>query len=223
MLSQFTPALRERFGIEVIVSDGGSTDGTQEIARSAGARLVEHAEARRQTIAEGRNAGAAAAQGAVMIFVNADTRFASPSHFFEAVGACMHDSRCQAIAFPVTVFPEERRLSDRIFHFVHNGYFHFLNVIGVGMGRGECQVIRASAFRRVRGYDAAYTAGEDFDLYRRLRRLGPIPFLNDCMVYESPRRYRKYGYLRVVWDWFRNAISVMFARKSVSDEWEQVR
>ena len=222
-LAQFERHLRDEHGVEVIVSDGGSTDGTLEVAHAAADSVVEHAGPTRQNIAQGRNAGAKIARGDVLIFVNADTRFAAPDGFFTAIGARMADPRCNAIAFPVTVFPEERRLGDILFHTVHNAYFHFLNVIGVGMGRGECHVVRRTSFERIRGYDAAFTAGEDFDLYRRLRRLGPIPFLGSCMVYESPRRYRKYGYPRVVWDWFRNAISVMFAKKSVSDVWEQVR
>lgn len=221
-LGQFV-ALRGVFNLEVIVSDGGSTDGTLSVAAELADTVVQHTDAARQNIAQGRNAGAAVARGAILVFVNADTRFALPEHFFTAVGASMSNAACQAIAFPVTVFPEERRPADRAFHAVHNAYFHLLNVIGVGMGRGECHVVRRTAFEGVRGYDPAFTAGEDFDLYRRLRRLGPIPFLTDCMVYESPRRYRKYGYPRVVWDWFRNAISVMLARKSVSDVWEQVR
>jgi GT2 family glycosyltransferase len=42
------------------------------------------------------------------------------------------------------------------------------------MGRGECHIVRAEPFWRVGGYDERLYAGEDFDLYRRLRRLGRI-------------------------------------------------
>ena len=40
MLRQFTPALRRRHGLEVIVSDGGSVDRTLEIAAECGAPVV---------------------------------------------------------------------------------------------------------------------------------------------------------------------------------------
>lgn len=222
-LSQIDQSLRRQHGIEVIVSDGGSSDGTLDVAEELADTVVRHTGSQRQNIAQGRNAGGAVARGEVLVFINADTRFESREHFFAAIGKAMENDRCNAIAFPVTVFPEERKLADVMFHAVHNKYFHWLNIVGIGMGRGECHVVRRAAFEKIGGYDAAFTAGEDFDLYRRLRRLGPIAFLDDCMIFESPRRYRKYGYPRVVWDWFRNAISVMFAKKSVSDVWEQVR
>ena len=48
----------EALGLEVVVSDGGSTDGTLAIALALADRVVTHRGPRRQTIGEGRNAGA---------------------------------------------------------------------------------------------------------------------------------------------------------------------
>ena len=57
---------------EIIVSDGNSSDDTVEICRRFTDRIVVHDEPRRQTIAEARNAGAAAARGNHLVFVDAD-------------------------------------------------------------------------------------------------------------------------------------------------------
>jgi glycosyltransferase involved in cell wall biosynthesis len=57
--------------IEVIVADDGSTDATAEVARAHGCRTVT-AGARR--IAAARNAGARAARGQVLAFVDADSQ-----------------------------------------------------------------------------------------------------------------------------------------------------
>src|SRR5258708_20294880 len=55
---------------EVIVADDSSTDRTAEIARQHGARVVS---VQHRQISATRNAGARAAQGDLLIFIDADT------------------------------------------------------------------------------------------------------------------------------------------------------
>ncbi|MFL6929941.1 MAG: TIGR04283 family arsenosugar biosynthesis glycosyltransferase [Xanthobacteraceae bacterium] len=61
--------LRQR-GAEVIVVDGGSRDGTVDLARPAADRVIASPRGR----AAQMNAGAALARGAVLLFLHADTR-----------------------------------------------------------------------------------------------------------------------------------------------------
>src|SRR5260370_23437366 len=65
---------------EIIVVDDASTDATPEIAERAGARVVS---IHRRQIAAARNAGARAAQGEYLFFVDADTRI-NQTHVTEA-------------------------------------------------------------------------------------------------------------------------------------------
>lgn len=223
ILAQFPPELLAAKNVELIVSDGGSTDRTLDIAREHGAKVVPHTEARRQTIAEGRNRGAEVAVGDLLVFINADIRISDPERFLREARRLAAEPGVAGLTTVVHVFPEEERRSDRLFHLWHNSYVRFLNLIGEGMGRGECQILTADMLRRVGGYNAAMVAGEDYDLFRRVRKHGRIRMLPGVTVYESPRRFRKYGYLHILWGWSRNALAVIFRNKSSSEEWEAVR
>src|SRR6266498_5974095 len=68
---------------EIIVVDDASTDATPEIAAQVGAKVVP---INRRQIAAARNAGARAAQGEYLFFVDADTRI-NRAHVVEAIGA----------------------------------------------------------------------------------------------------------------------------------------
>lgn len=226
-LAMYDRGLRERFGAELIVSDGGSTDASIAIARRYADVIVQHDEPRRQTIAEGRNRGAEVARGSVIVFINADTVPADTEAFFSVVHAfALRTGRyrkASALACPVNVAPNERRGADSAFHTFYNSYVRFLAVLRIGAGRGECQVVRRDAFEAVGGYRQGLAAGEDFDLFARIGLRARVRFAPELLVYESPRRFRKFGYLRVLYWWTINALSVMLRGRSSSDEWEPVR
>jgi glycosyltransferase involved in cell wall biosynthesis len=75
-LLETVEAARQRYrlgrdAVEVIVADNLSTDSTADIARRGGARVVT---VTKRSIAAARNAGAAAARGDIVAFVDADSR-----------------------------------------------------------------------------------------------------------------------------------------------------
>jgi glycosyltransferase involved in cell wall biosynthesis len=223
LLDQLTDSsLREKYSYEIIVSDGRSIDRTLEIAGNYGV-LTAVSEKEKQNIAEGRNAGAKMASGEVFVFLNADVLLDDAEKFFNYLEKKFIRSSYSALTCKVGVFPDEKIFSDVIFHWIYNNYFRFLNSIGLGMGRGECQVIRKEVFWNAGGYNEELAAGEDFDLFRRVKKTGEIIFADDFCVYESPRRFRKIGYFNVTWSWIKNAFTVIFRNKSISNEWEQIR
>src|SRR5579864_4400015 len=68
---------------EIVVVDDGSTDATARIAEQSGAKVVS---INRRHIAAARNAGAQAAHGDILFFVDADTRINS-KHVDGAIAA----------------------------------------------------------------------------------------------------------------------------------------
>jgi len=223
LLSQFSEELIKKYEIELILSDGRSQDRTVEIAREKVHVVVSHSGNGRQTIAEARNLGAHRSSGEVLFFINADVRIEDVSRYLREMLDVLQRPGVVAATCPVRVYPEEETLVDCIYHCLHNFHVRALNAIGFGTGRGECQVVQRRAFFEVGGYDEKLAAGEDFDLYRKLARLGSIRYVSSVKVFESPRRYRKFGYLRVWLFWLLNALSIIFRRKSFSEEWEPVR
>lgn len=223
----FTSDFKKKYNLEVIVSDGGSSDLTLDIARTFADIIVEHEYPWRQTIAEGRNNGAKVANGRVFVFINADSIPQNPDFFFNFIRRWGNEkgkySKYKALATYVMSFPDETSLKDRIFYKLHNSYVKLLNLMGFGMGRGECQIIKREIFEIVDGYNPKIAAGEDFELYRRISKIAKIGFAEELKIFESPRRFRKYGYFKVVISWFLNSLSVLFCGKSIAKEWEAVR
>lgn len=226
-LSLYTKELRDKFGFELIVSDGGSTDNTLTIAKEYADKIAYHKTKERQNISQGRNRGAELANSDYLVFINADAEPKDLEQFFNLIidftlGNGKY-AKYDAIATYVTSFPDQTFLKDKLFYAFFNFYFSFLLKIGLGMGRGECQILKKSTFDNLGGYNENIFAGEDFDLYRRVNLDGKVVFAHDIIIYESPRRFRKYGYLRTILLWFVNSISVWAIGKSISKEWEAVR
>ena len=167
--------------------------------------------------------GADAARGALFVFISADVIIAEPDLFFTTM--CREASRDHVAAATcnVRIPPSEETTKDVLYHRFFNWYFRMLNTIGMGMGRGECHVVRAETFRAAGGYNEALAAGEDYELFLRLHRVGSIAFVRSLTVYESPRRYRRYGYLRITTLWLLNGLGVLFFNRSLVTEWKPVR
>ena len=215
--------LRNENDYEIIISDGGSKDCTIKIAMEFADIVKVHSSNLQQNIAEGRNVGAKYANGEIFIFFNGDILLRDPFKFFNFINQKFINSDYIAMTCFVKIFPEEEKISDRIFHSIYNSYFWTLNYLGVGMGRGECQIIKREIFEKLEGFNQDLAAGEDFDLFKRIRKHGKILYTNKINVYESPRRFRKFGYMNVTWSWIKNSISVIVKNKSISKVWEQVR
>lgn len=224
LLDNLSIIAKNKSSVEIIIADGGSSDTSIKICENRVDKIIDLSREVVNNIASGRNAGAWAASGEILVFCNADVLFASPEALMAVIDDMFKSNKnLIAIAAWVETFPEEEKLIDRLFHVFYNHYFRLLNSLKLGMGRGECIIVRRSDFGKIGGFNQELPAGEDFDLFNRLIKLGNVEYSNKIKVYESPRRFRKLGYLKVTSIWTLNALSIMFRNRSISKEWKQVR
>ncbi len=220
-LRQFLPYKR-KFALEIIVADARSTDATVRIARKLADRVI--VEKKRSNIPTGRNLGAFAANGELIIELDADSRIGDPDLFFRTVQKIFRSPQIVAAMPRLRIYPEEERFEDRFFHRLINGAISFANHFGSFLSKGECQIFRKSAFNSAGGYDERLAVGEDCDLFHRLSRLGEVKYLQNLVVYHSPRRFRKEGYLRLLLGpYLLNGVALLWRHESHSKEWEPVR
>ena len=176
-------ALRGQAAHELIVADGGSTDGTGQIASEAGAVLVECEH--RQRAAQ-MSLGAARATGDILLFLHADTRL--PAGALAAVeravaggaeGGCFRlrlEGASPALAALVPLGNLHCRATRTTF--------------------GDRAVFtRRHAFQAVGGFPAQEIM-EDVELGRRLKRRGRVVVL-PLTVLSSARHFRRQGDARV--------------------------
>ena len=165
---------------EIIVADGGSDDGTREIAEQHGIRVVAAAQGRARQM----NAGAARAEGDVLLFLHADTRL--PDGGLDRIRA--------ALDAPETVAGCFRLRFDR------GGFWLWLWTRSVWMrwprwAFGDRAIfVRRSAFEAVGGFPDQ-PVFEDLDFVQAVLPHGRFVFL-DAEVVTSARRYAHKGALR---------------------------
>jgi len=177
--------------VEIVVVDGGSNDGTDEIARKLGAHVL----ATTPSKAEQMNAGAAEARGDVLLFLHADTRL--PANFEEKVMAAVSHKEFCAGAFTLGIDCEDWGL--RFIERVANWRARFFK-----MPYGDQALfVSRQLFLEIGGF-ADYPIMEDFELIRRLKKKGKIAILPES-VQTSPRRWQNLGVFKT---WFLNQIII---------------
>lgn len=214
--------LGNEFNYEIIVSDGHSTDNTAEIAKKKGAIVTKDNIDGPKTIANGRNSGANIATGDIYIFCDADTVMKDPNAFLNEIFSVFENPDILGGAPALSIFPDETIFKDKLFHFFFNNIVRISFKTKVPLCGGQCQVVRKESFWDVDGYNTNIVHGEDSDFFRRLRRIGKLHFFNNQVVYESPRRYRRYGYLLLLFQGVYSLIYQQIFKKNVFSEWRRI-
>lgn len=178
----------QRAGCEVLLVDGGSTDGCAIMARIAGFTVIDASAGRARQM----NAGARQARGEVLLFLHADTRLPD--------GAEQRVAR--ALSTPVGAqAPVWGRFDVRI-----NGQSVWLKVVArmmnlrsrlSGIATGDQAIfVRQSVFLACGGFPDQPLM-EDIELCKRLKRRSPPACLTE-QVTTSGRRWESRGVWRTI-------------------------
>ncbi|MGV8892508.1 MAG: TIGR04283 family arsenosugar biosynthesis glycosyltransferase [Burkholderiaceae bacterium] len=173
-----------RHGCEVIIVDGGSDDGSADIALCAGFMLVRAARGRARQM----NAGAAHATGAMLLFLHADTQLPDGAAVLiaQALSGCTY----QWGRFDVCI--AGRPLMLRVVG-------HMMNLrsrlTGIATGDQAMFVSRA-AFDAIGGFPDQ-SLMEDIELSKRLRALSRPACIKRCVT-TSGRRWETRGVWRTI-------------------------
>jgi len=166
--------------VEVIVADDASTDGTAEVAHAHGARVVA---VHHRQIAATRNAGARAARGELLLFVDADTLVTDA-----AVGAAIAAMRGGAVGGGCAFrFDGRLPLYGRVLGATAVPLYRAL-----GLASGCFLFCTRAAFAAVGGFDETLFGAEEAAISRALRRQGRFVILRECVT-TSGRKLRAYS------------------------------
>jgi rSAM/selenodomain-associated transferase 2 len=182
LLSNLLPYQRK--GCEVLLVDGGSQDGSANLAECAGFTVLTTQRGRARQM----NAGVRATHGDILLFLHADTRL--PPSADELVRQALSGGRHAWGRFDVRIEGRPRLL--RVVAFCMN---HRSRWSGIATG-DQGVFVRRSVFEEVEGFPDQPLM-EDIALSSRLRRKS-LPVCLSSPVRTSGRRWEERGVWRTI-------------------------
>lgn len=171
---------------EIIVADAGSTDKTAEIAKKYGCKVVPGG-----LPAKGRNEGAKAAKGDIILFLDADM-FSFPPNFFNEV---LNEFVRKGLDIATCPICADGKKIDKLAFTVYN----FWTRITKDVLPHAIQVIwvRKEIHDKVGGFDEDVKFAEDCDYARRIGKIGKFGYIKTSPVLTSSRRLERDGRLNI--------------------------
>jgi rSAM/selenodomain-associated transferase 2 len=179
-IQAFLESLRERAAAaEIIVVDGGSSDGTFDLARNYCDQCLRAAPGR----AVQMNAGADAASGNVFWFLHADTEV--PAECLQQISGALHDPAVVGGFFRIRI------PSRHIVYRLTDSFAHYAGLL-LGLRFGDHGFFcRRTVFEQIGGFPEVPLM-EDAEFFHKLRWRGHLAIISTPLI-SSPRRYEEIG------------------------------
>jgi glycosyltransferase involved in cell wall biosynthesis len=194
--------------LEVIVVDGGSTDGTVEIAKEYADKVLVEPD---KLVGAARNIGAKHALGDLLAFIDADTVVATD--WVEAIQNGFKDHGAIGVTGPT--LPYNGNVLDTITYRLWTIYLQRIllsarmpHVIGFNCA------YKKDLFLQAGGFDETSVMSEDIRLAVKMRRFGRIKFEKEMSALTSPRRFQKFGHAYIAGLYLFNGFSTLLLNRS---------
>ena len=176
-------SLKHNPQVEIIVVDGGSQDETVNLAKQSGVTVITSSGIGR---AYQMNAGAAIAQGDILLFLHVDTQL--PVNYEQLVQKTLSRPKVIAGAFELAIDGPDKSL--RLVETLVKMRSRFLS-----LPYGDQAIFLTKQVFQDMGGFAELPIMEDFELVQRLKRRGKIA-IAPVPVITSSRRWQKLGVLQ---------------------------
>jgi len=194
---------------EIIISDGGSNDGTLEIAKKLADRVIHSQKGRYIQL----NSGAKVSKGEILVFLHADTilpKGAILRLFKEMKNPCIigggfkkkwrWDTDVKLTSFMKFIF------------YIWSGFGNWIVRLTKAFPGDNVIFIRKTIFEKIGGFRPLWVC-EDFDMSLRLKKYARKRICKSfkqrskfiCMrhaIQTSTRRFEKYGFFKTFYMWF---------------------
>jgi len=203
---------------EVLAIDGGSTDGSVELAQTAGLRVIGY---ERRGRAAHINRGVAEVAAPIVCILHADTLL--PDDAVAVMRAVLADPGTALAGFTALLSgPETVRWGTSFHNWIKTWYVPLLFRPRLFLRGGRllfgdhAMFFRRADFLAVGGCDPALLVMEDADLCIRFTRLGRIRLVNRVVI-TSDRRVAAWGGLKANWIYLRVGVSWGLGRRKRLD------
>ena len=176
--------VRQADDCEIIVTDGGSRDGTRALARAAADRVICAPRGRARQM----NAGARVAGGQALLFLHADSR--PPDGFARLIAESLADAAVVGGRFDVRL--DAAGWAFRMIETLMNLRSRWTRIATGDQGI----FVRAETFAALGGFPD-WDLMEDVEFSRRLKRHGRLACLRP-RVCTSARRWQRHGVIRTI-------------------------
>lgn len=196
---------------EIIIIDGSSIDQTKHIAKEFSKKLMlTFYQVNKHNVSYQRNIGSKKAEGAFVIFLDADARIA-PSFTKKAYSYIF---RTKGLVFLPFIAPDESNSQTRVVFNFTNFIVEMSQSIGRPFSSGGSMIFERNFFDFIGGFPEDVYMSEDHQIIQKAFKYGvKARFMRGVKVKVSMRRMKKEGELKVLYKYLLTAAQFLIKGK----------